>query len=151
MSKRSWIVLFAFAVALPACGPSRRPVFPVKGKVTDADGKPLVGAVIFFSRVKINPDDTDEVGSASGTVDQNGEYNLTTYNTGDGAPEGEYVVTIIWPGEKKAPVPGPGPDRLNGAYADTAKSKIHFTVTSSGSNQVETIKVTVPVPPKKKK
>jgi hypothetical protein len=150
MSKQSWIVLFAFAIAMPACGPSRKPVFPVKGKVTDADGKPIAGALVVFSRLKTNPEDTNEVASALGTTDQNGEYNLTTYESDDGAPEGEYVVTITWPGEKKSPTPGPGPDRLNGAYANPTTSKIQFTVTNSGSNQVETIKVTLPKPPKKK-
>jgi hypothetical protein len=142
MRKRSWIVLFALVVTLPACGPSRKSVFPVKGKVTDADGKPAVGAQVIFHRVNSDPNDKETI-SAVGTTDQSGEYTLTTYNKDDGAPEGDYTVTVTWPAEKKTPGPGLGPDRLNGQYANVASSQIKRKVSKSGPNEMEPIKVSI--------
>ena len=31
-----------------------------------------------------------------GQVDKNGYFTLTSYANGDGAPEGEYQVTVVW-------------------------------------------------------
>ncbi len=140
MSRRIWIVFFSFAVLLPACGPSRKSVYPVKGRVTDADGKPAVGAIVVFNRVSSDANDKEQVNS-SGTTDSSGEYTLTTYEAGDGAPEGEYVVTVTWPGEKKTPGPGPAPDRLHDQYSNPKTSQIHRKVEKSGPNEMETIKL----------
>jgi hypothetical protein len=146
MPKWRWIVLFA-VVTIPACGPSRKSVYPVKGRITDVDGKPIAGAVVYFIRVGADPNDKDSPVSSSGTSDASGEYTLTTYETGDGAPEGEYVVIVSWPGEKKVPGPGPGPDRLNGQYSNEKTSQIHRKVEKSGANEMETIKVSTTAPP----
>jgi hypothetical protein len=140
MLKLRWIALFALVVSLPACGPSHKSVYHVHGKVTDADGKPAAGALLVFTRISTEGD--KEPVTAAGKADDSGEYTLTTYENGDGAPEGEYVVTITWPGEKKTPGPGVGPDRLNGQFASERTSQIRRKVEKSGPNEMETIKVT---------
>jgi hypothetical protein len=89
--------------------------------------------------VRIFPVETPESGSVNmprGRADRDGHFTLTTYEFGDGAPAGEYVVTIIW----RAPLPGAsphdevleyaagGPDQLEGRYADPATSPLRVTI-----------------------
>lgn len=96
------------------------PTFPVTGTVI-VDGKPVEGA-----NVKLTP--IDEIGSpdaltANGMTTGDGTFKLSTYVQGDGAPAGEYAVTIYWLEPPKPPrSKDPGPDRLRRKYADPAKS-----------------------------
>jgi hypothetical protein len=78
---------------LPACaGEKRKPVFPVQGKVL-FEGKPAAGAVVFFHPVGVAGADALR---PHATVEADGTYRLTTYNGPDGAPAGEYDVTVVW-------------------------------------------------------
>src|SRR5262249_2552105 len=95
----------ATALAISSCGGGRVKVYPVHGKVVDEKGKPAVGAIVMFHPVAPPGKNVEAV---SGTVDESGEYRLTTYTNGDGAPAGEYVVTITWPEPRKSPF-GPLP------------------------------------------
>jgi hypothetical protein len=114
-----------FALVLAGCGDGRKPVFPVKGQVLDADGKPAAGAKVIF-----HPPDMKDPQAVSpvGIVEEDGTFGLTTYNKGDGAPAGNYAVTIQWP------LPGANPfgrnpgDRLNGRFAFVSKSPFKATV-----------------------
>lgn len=73
-----------------------------------------------------------------GEVDADGRFRIGTYDTADGAPAGEYAVTITWP-ETKAD-PGGGEvttgDRLGGRYSDPAKSKWKVQI-RDGTNELE--------------
>jgi hypothetical protein len=64
----------------------RRPTAPASGVVTYL-GKPIEGATITFIS-KANPV------PAYGTTDEEGKFQLTTYEQGDGAVIGEHFVTI---------------------------------------------------------
>jgi hypothetical protein len=110
---------------LAGCGDSRKPVFPVQGQVLDADGKPAVGAKVIFHPL----DDKDpNAARPIGIVDDAGSFALTTYNKGDGAPQGNYTVTIEWRLPKKVPY-GPQPeDQLKGKFASANKSPFKATV-----------------------
>ncbi len=73
-----------------ACS-GRKTVYPVSGKVM-FDGKPAAGAVVHF-----HP--SDKLGQPIlpvGQVGADGSFRLTTYRQEDGAPAGEYAVTIFW-------------------------------------------------------
>lgn len=70
----------------PGSGP-RVAVFPVSGKVQIEGDSPSGAVVVFHSVSKTTP-------PASATVDSEGRFKLTTYETGDGAPAGEYSVTV---------------------------------------------------------
>jgi hypothetical protein len=135
--------LFILSVVLivPACGPSKKTVFPVKGRVVDEAGKPLTGATVLFHPVVEDPND---VNLPTAHVDESGSYSLTTYVQGDGAPPGEYAVTILWVPQKKNPLGTQAPDRLKGRYANPAKSKIRFTVEKKDLNEVPDIRVVIP-------
>ena len=64
--------------------------YPVRGQVT-LDGKPLAEAMVV-----LHPLTGSVVGGQKpiGFTDQDGRFVLTTYQSGDGAPPGEYAVTV---------------------------------------------------------
>jgi hypothetical protein len=64
------------------------------------------------------------------TVQSDGSFHLTTFATRDGAPVGDFALTVTWPGPR---IKGqgddePGPDRLQQRYADPKKpaASIHI-------------------------
>ena len=57
------------------------------------------------------------------TVQSDGSFHLTTFATRDGAPVGDFALTVTWPGPriKGQGEDEPGPDRLQHRYADPKK------------------------------
>lgn len=82
------------------------------------NGKPPVDAIVSFVSTG-DPIDTRE-SRPWGLVNDDGSYTLTTYELFDGAPVGEYAITIRWP----MSLSGPSPDRLLGAYSETSHSPL---------------------------
>jgi hypothetical protein len=113
----------AFALlAITSCGEGKFPkTYPVKGKVL-VDGQPAKDCQVSLHRVSggaLSPPATP-----NGLTDENGEFQLTSYAANDGAPEGEYVVTIEWRERSGiAQADFDGPDRLGGDYANIEKNK----------------------------
>lgn len=72
-----------------------------------------------------------------GDVAEDGAFRISTYAEGDGAPEGEYIVTITWPESRKDPATGDEmtDDRLQGRYADPATSSWKVTI-KAGDNEL---------------
>jgi predicted small lipoprotein YifL len=109
-------------VALAACGGRKFPkVYPVKGKIL-VNGQPAKECQISFHRT--SGGDPAAPVTPNGLTDENGEFQLTSYLGNDGAPEGEYVVTIEWrerSGVTKSDFDGL--DQLGGAYAKVEKNK----------------------------
>jgi len=120
------------AFLLAGCAQSnRKPVFPVRGHVL-FEGKPAAGATVFFVPVETDPDAI----APYGVTDENGAFTLTTYLTFDGAPAGDYIVTVRWPGPPRRPEDETGPDRLRGRYDNPKTSKLRATVEKK-PNQIE--------------
>ena len=94
-------VLFVSA-ALVGCGAQELPLHPVRGQVTCA-GEPCINALVVFHPVEQSADMENLRPYAR--VQSDGRFSLTTYREGDGAPAGQYVVTVSWP----APLPGASP------------------------------------------
>ncbi len=69
----------------------------VKGRIT-YKGAPVATGEVFFT-----PEEPGKRG-AKGILDSNGEYSLTTYETGDGAYTGKHKVSVIAQGPDK-PIP----------------------------------------------
>lgn len=63
----------------------------VKGKVTNG-GKPVEAGHIVFTPVAGKGGDTGQ--SATGEINPDGTYEITTFDTGDGAIVGQHVVTV---------------------------------------------------------
>jgi len=116
------VALALAVVATAACVGRKFPkVYPVKGKIL-VNGAPAKECQISFHRAS-GGDPAFPV-TPNGLTDENGEFQLTSFHANDGAPEGEYVVTIEWrerSGLAKADFDGP--DQLGGAYANVQKNK----------------------------
>lgn len=131
------------ALALAGCGAPEYetiPTHPVSGQIT-VNGVPAHGAIVRF-----HPQ-TPQTGAKyplmpSGRADAEGVYRLTTYEGEDGAPVGEYVVTVEWPDPDWRPpgggMPPPPPDRLLRRFADPEKSNIQARVVA-GENEIAPI------------
>lgn len=130
------------------CGESQPTTHPAKGRLTSR-GKPAAGAV-----VTLLPADGRQLKAyPRGEVGPDGAYTLSTFGKGDGAPAGEYKLTVRWPaaiGKARTPdeieraVGGDGPsDRLGGRYADPAKSAWAVTV-RPGDNALDPIDLPAP-------
>jgi hypothetical protein len=133
-------ILRLAALGLCLCGLScsgQVSLNPVQGKVLFKQ-EPLKGALVTF-----HPKGSDELTALrpTGLTKDDGSFTLTTGQQ-DGAPAGEYVITIICsevvvPKGKEISTGGlETQDRLKGAYADRNNSKITATV-KSGKNQLE--------------
>jgi hypothetical protein len=123
------LVLLILGFGCSAKQNANRPkVHPVSGKILVA-GKPAVGAqVVLF--------ETDRAGTNAyrphGKVGVDGIYRLTTFTTNDGAPDGDYALTVTWP---SPPVKGQsededGPDRFAKRYADYRRPAAQIKITS---------------------
>lgn len=72
-------------------GEGRVPVYPVTGKLA-FKGEVPDGALIVFHADKAD----EKVPRPSGKVKDDGTFSLTTYDGNDGAPPGDYHVTVQW-------------------------------------------------------
>ena len=66
-------------------------------------------------------------------VGADGWFDVNMYGNKDGAPAGEYIVTVIWEGEG-------GFDKLKGQYSDPTKSKLRASV-KEGRNELPPFKL----------
>jgi hypothetical protein len=84
-----------FTIALAGCAeakPERVPVFPTTGKIT-FQGQPIPGA---FVTLHPKTPQGENVPNPRASVTQDGSFKVTTYDSGDGAPAGNYVLTVLW-------------------------------------------------------
>jgi hypothetical protein len=70
---------------------SRVQTYPVSGSIT-LKGQPLPGAFVALHPKAPQPN----VPSPRASIGPDGSLKVSTYDGGDGAPEGEYVVTVEW-------------------------------------------------------
>ena len=129
-------------LALAGCeDDGRLETHPVAGRIL-INGTPAAGCVVTF--VPLDPALKDVVLPAA-TASEDGSFALTTYESGDGAPAGEYGVALrweanSWPGRDADrgvdPVVTMKPDRLLERYASPEKSGLKATV-KEGENVLE--------------
>jgi hypothetical protein len=138
-SWRKLLVLVLGALFLPACAKSsRQPVHPVRGQVL-VEGKPAAQAIVTFHPLG----SSTETLRPSAQTNAEGYFSLTTYQTGDGAPEGKYAVTVTWfrsSGDKPADGEESPRNLLPPRYANPAKSKLEATI-SAGDNDLPAFRV----------
>jgi hypothetical protein len=118
---------------LAGCGKAegrRLPVFPARGQV-QFEGRPTPGAWVFLHPVRADP----RTPRARGEVNEDGTFALTTYHADDGAPAGEYTVTVEW---RRVVGRGEdvqiGPNLLPPKYANVNTSGLVVCV-AKGANQ----------------
>lgn len=89
------ILAFCLTALLPAAGCSRPgselDLVPVRGKVT-FQGQPVAQGIVTFQ--PLEPAAGIPFRPASGAIDKDGAYQLSTFTSGDGVIRGEYLVII---------------------------------------------------------
>jgi hypothetical protein len=89
-------VILAFFLGisgLPGCGDKRKPVFPVRGQVL-VDGRPAENAIIIFH--SLDPPGSSREPRPRAVIGPDGRFEVTTYEPNDGAPAGNYRISVIW-------------------------------------------------------
>lgn len=123
------IVMATLIVLLiSGCGSktNERPaVYPVSGKVV-SKGKSLGGAMLLFHPLR---HDLKEIRSYA-TTEIDGSFEVSTFEAYDGAPEGDYAVTITWP-TVSVEDGGYGEDRLRGQFNNPQTTPFRATITQS--------------------
>src|SRR5262245_46630814 len=127
------LLVVVLALSCCACGDGRPPVYPVTGQVFVGQ-RPGARATVTFHPVN----DTPERYRPTGQVDERGNFKLTTFTEGDGAPAGEYRVTVSWYlATRTSPTEDPVPvNRLPEKYGRPESSGLRATV-GPGDNAVE--------------
>jgi len=130
------------------CTQGKPPVVPAGGKVMYKGTTPAVGALVVFHPASYEIE-KQIGGKPFGRVREDGSFTLTTYEEGDGAPEGEYGVTIDWrglPGDDKGKLvlssegsetKSVGPLRIHPKYANPQQPFTSVTIKKGQTNHFE--------------
>jgi len=138
-SRLAWVVAAVVVIVCVGCGgePKGGPrveTSPVTGKIL-VDGVPAASL-----EVTCHPQGGSEVNYPLNTLtDEQGQFSLGTYESGDGLPAGEYKLTFEW---LEGTMLGPTTDKLKEAYSDPAKSEFTVTVKEGEENDMGEIKLT---------
>ena len=134
----SWLTLLPMG-----CGSQTPPVpvYAARGQVL-FEGRPIPHALVVLHPLQTAD---DAVPRPRGKVQDDGTFVLETYTSADGAPAGEYAVTVeCWlsnakgrPGERDD---APPTNRLPARYAKAATSGLRVRV-EAGENQIPTIRL----------
>jgi hypothetical protein len=121
----------------------RPKVFPVAGKVF-VGGKPAAKAEVMFHPLAADGAlDTSKPASQLirpfAVAEADGSFRPTSFLAGDGAPAGQYAITVSWPKYKMdAGEEVSGPDQLSGRYIDPKHPAQKVTIKES-DNQLPVI------------
>ncbi|NQT15440.1 MAG: hypothetical protein HQ582_21970 [Planctomycetes bacterium] len=83
------VVALLFVVA-PGCFSGNPKTYPVSGKVTFPDGRPLTKGTVEFVLM-----DQEKPSTATGEISEDGTYVLGTFKADDGAIAGRHQVVVI--------------------------------------------------------
>jgi BON domain len=134
------VVAVLAVAAISGCGRTDSlhvPVYPTNGTISFR-GQPIPGAI-----VTLHPSSStgENVPTPRASVAGNGTFTVSTYDGGDGAPVGEYTVTVVWfkpivqEGELRA-----GPNVIPRKFARPQTSDLRVKI-ASGDNIVPAIKL----------
>ncbi len=99
--KVSSAAILLTALFMMGCGSGKPETVPASGKVVFNKSTAPVGALVVFHPT--DPNLEKKIGGKPfGRVQEDGSFKLSTYGEDDGAPEGEYGVTVDWRGNPKA-------------------------------------------------
>jgi hypothetical protein len=112
---------------------NRKKTHPVRGKVF-FEGTPVPGAMVVFQQASAG--NNSRPLRADGLVEADGSFVLSTYTANDGAPEGEYGVTVVCRKPLYEASGKPGPNTLPDRYAKPETSGLKFTVKPDANEAV---------------
>lgn len=110
---------------------------PVKAAIT-FQGKPIPGAFVVFHP---KTPQGGNVPNPRGMVSKDGHFSVTTFDGGDGAPAGDYVLTVQWykPIKSGGDIVS-GPNVIPRKYTDPKTSDVVIQV-AAGENNLPTIRL----------
>lgn len=136
-------VALTTAATLGCGGESKAPLHPVSGQVL-LKGRPAANALVVFHDSRPS-EELRNLPIPRATTDSEGRFRLSSYmpDSFDGAPSGEYVVTVTLPAaaapsdvaEVDPESIAESPDQLRGKYADPNASPLRAEV-KDGDNQL---------------
>lgn len=131
------LCLFQMSCSKQKRGPvfnNKVPLTKVKGKIL-VDGKPERGVIVMYTPVNPVAETRPEVVSRFWVfTNEAGEFNMRTYEPGDGIPEGEYRLNFQWtPTSEEETARLGNLDKLGGQYSDPEKPVQLFTAKKSGT------------------
>jgi hypothetical protein len=133
------LVGLSLALIVPACSrKAHKPVHAVRGQIL-IQGRPAAQAIVTFHPVGANEDDP----RPSAQTDEQGYFRLSSYAEGDGAPEGDYAITVTWfRSLSRNPLEGDESTRnvLPPRYANPTTSQLRATV-APGDNELPPLQV----------
>lgn len=133
----------AVMLSLVSCSkekPFRKATFPVTGKIAVDGVAPTEPIQVTCHSLQGLDKQHPTMSQCESTTD--GSFKISTYQSGDGVPEGEYVLTFYWGQLNLFSREYGGPDKLNDRYRDPAKSEVKFTVKAGQPTELGEIKLT---------
>src|SRR6185295_11508411 len=92
---------------------------------------PAAGAIVVFQPAGGGNRDEWFAGYPQATVGTDGTFHVVTYGNTDGAPAGDYIVLVTWPGERDPnDEEASPPDKLGGKFADPKTTPLKAKVES---------------------
>lgn len=132
--RQSWAAFLALLLLTGCTDDGRLPTYKVSGKVTLEDGTPVGPGTIFF-------ESQDHSVTATGSIEPNGTFQLTTYEEGDGAVAGWHTAAVV-----PATPEGVDPDAIrqppppiDQSYMHPDTSGLRYEVGSDGPNEIPVI------------
>ena len=107
------------------------PVFQTTGTVT-LDGKPLLGATVSFH--SLNKTTMKYAHVCDSLTDADGKYRMSTYTAFDGAPVGDYKVTVVFTGKGYYDGEVPEKTLIPAKYAKPETSGLNVTTKDSAND-----------------
>lgn len=131
------ILTFLGLLALAGCGKEDTKLHPVRGTVR-VNGQPAERVTVAFHHT--DPSVKGNAAHPCTVTDEAGAFLMSTSRDGDGAVEGEYLVTFTWQSD---PDPDRAKDLFNGAYNEPKKSPFRVKVASGVANDVPPFDLTI--------
>jgi hypothetical protein len=132
--RNRWSCAAVVLCVLAGCGKGGLATYPVEGKVTFKDGKPLFGGSVEFQPVG------EQKGkiSARGYISPEGTYRMSTFKQHDGAIEGKHRVLVISP-LPPGPIDPARPPKsfIHARFQSYDTSGLEYTVTPKGPNKFD--------------
>jgi hypothetical protein len=129
------ILVCSALLGLAGCGNEGPVLHPVRGKVL-VNGRPAERVVVAFYHS--DPTVKGNAAHPCTVTNEAGEFQMSTNTDGDGAVEGEYIVTFIWWSD---PDPDRAKDLLSSKYSDEKKSTFRAKV-SKGATELPPFELT---------
>lgn len=133
-----WLVLLPLSLLAAGCGDGLPATVEVHGRVT-YQGQPLPGGELSFQPLVTSADGLRR--PATGQIEADGTYRLSTFSSGDGALPGEYLVAInsfVGPAPIEVVDGGEAAreSRIPLKYGNPATSGLRATVPAEGGKSI---------------